>query len=269
MSDYCLITKFFNENEGLPKLIRNISNQTKEPKKLIFIDDGSNDGSKKIAANLAKAYGFEFEQISMPEKEKGNLDLLGKAWNKAQPLIRAEAEQIEYFALADVDTRFPCDYFERMTSFLDDNPEFGVVAGQVRGESHRTFPMFTGKVVRSDIMKEIKTYWDISVDSFINVKAMKRGYKLKILDDLEVDAPRSHLTAGSGRFRAGRLAYYAGVKPAYAIFKAIVKRDSNFMRGYWSEFYRGRWRTTDKDILEYYQGEFLRKAIGFINKLFG
>lgn len=263
-----MVTKFYNESKNLTLLVRNISKQKHRPIKIIFIDDGSIDGSGRIAQQAASAHGFDSILISMPHKSKGNLDTLGRAWNKAQPVIKQEAENVDYFALADVDTRFPQYYFGHLITFLENNPQVGVVSGQIKGEKKRSFPMFTGKVVRCGVMKAIDKYWDISVDSFINVKALKLGYQLKVLDNVQVCASRSHLTAESGRIRAGRLAYYAGVKPIYAVLKGIAELDSNFLRGYWSEFCRGTWQTTDEDILEYYQGEFLRKGIRLISNLF-
>ena len=121
--------------------------------------------------------------------------------------------------------------------------------------------MFTGKVVRSNIVKHINSYWDVSIDSFLNIKALKLGYDLRILDEMQVDSPISHLRTKKGRFRAGRLAHYGGINPLYALSKALAGFDSQFLRGYWFEFFKGTWRCTDEDILDYYQKEFVRKMI--------
>ena len=127
--------------------------------------------------------------------------------------------------------------------------------------------MFTGKVVRSDVISYINKYWDISIDSFLNIKALNLGYKVSILDNMLVESPISHMQSKKGRFRAGRLAYYGGTDPLYAIVKSISHSDTEFLRGYWFEFFKGTWRCDDEDIREYYRKEFTRKAIRILKKI--
>lgn len=268
-SGYILVTKYYNERKLLPQLIENIANQTLEPYCVVLIDDGSTDGSTEVGIETARKEDLEVEVVSMPQKDRGNLDTLGIAWNKAQPLLKKLARRVDYVATADVDTQFPQEYFEKGIKFLDSHPSVGVVSGQIAGEEKRHFPMFTGKIVRSQVIQSIDKYWDISVDSFINIKAIKMGFDVKIMDDLEVKSKPSHLVSSEGKFRAGRIAYYAGVHPKYAIVKALAKRDSDFLRGYWQEYHRGTWRCQDEDIREYYDKELYRKIMSSLNKVLG
>ena len=266
LADYVLVTKFYNERENIPRLLKNIADQTLKPRLLIFIDDGSTDKSADFASSEASRLGLDSVVVSMPMKPKGNLDTLGRAWNKAQPEIIKATKDVGYVAMTDVDTQFPKDYFETMLEFMEENPRIGVVAGQVAGQPRRTFPMFTGKVARSEILRKIERYWDISVDSFVNVKALQNGFELHIMDDVEVQAGISHLQTKKGRFRAGRLAYYSGVRPLYAMAKGVARFDSQFLRGYWTEASRGTWQCKDQDILDYYRGELGRKLVAFVRK---
>lgn len=267
MSKYILVTKFYNERQLLPRIVNNVAKQTLRPVTFIFIDDGSIDGSSDIARAEALKHSLPYEIIAMPQKSRGNLDTLGRAWNTAQPLIRKLAESAQYVAMTDVDTIFPLDYFENMIDFMDTHPDIGVVAGQVTEEPKRSFPMFTGKVVRADIIKRIDHYWDISVDSFINIKALRFGYEVVIRDEIDVTSPPTHLLTAKGRFRAGRLAYYGGTGVSYAIAKGLLKRDAQFLRGYWFERRRNVWRCQDEDILEYYRSEFRRKLLSLVNRV--
>ena len=265
MVEYVLATKFYNEKKQLPELVANIASQTLKPKLVLFLDDGSMDSSADIAVEAAKKHGLAFHVVSMPMKEKGNLDTLGRIWTKAQPLLRDLAKQVKYFATIDVDTTVTPSYFCDMIDYLEKNPSIGVVAGQAKNMQKRTFPMFAGKVFRSSIIRTIDKYWDISIDSFINVKALKMGYTLKILD-VPVSTPETHLRTSKGKFRAGRLAYYAGTSFFYVLMKGILKFDAQYLRGYWSEKSRGTWRTTDSDIIEYYSNEFTRRILSFVRK---
>ncbi len=262
-----LATKFYNEEEALPVFIRNIAQQTLRPSVILFVNDGSTDRSEVVAREIAEQYGLNFRIVSMPKKTKGNLDTLGRAWTKAQPVLKELAREYKYVATADVDTIFPKTYFEDMVKYLDSHPRIGVAAGQIEDGLQRSFPMFTGKVVRSEVILYIDKYWDISIDSFLNIKALKLGYELKILDMMKVKTPPSHLESGAGRFRSGRLAFYAGIGPLYATSKAITKNDMAYMRGYWYEFFRGSWRCEDEDVREFYGSLVQRNIRRLIKRL--
>ena len=266
MADYVLITKFYNERVRLPLLIRNISAQTLRPKVFVFFNDGSNDGSGDVAEEEATRFGLECAVVTMPPKAKGNMDTLGRVWNKAQPLLLELLQDIPYAATTDVDTLFPACYFEDMISYLESHQDVGVVAGHVVGEPRRTFPMFTGTVFRARIITAIKKYWEVSTESFISVKALKMGYKLKIREEMKVKSPPTHLRTWKGRFRAGRLAYYTGTSLTYVIMKGISRRDPQYLRGYWSERSRGIWQSEDEDILRYYGSLHLRTLMAFVRR---
>jgi cellulose synthase/poly-beta-1,6-N-acetylglucosamine synthase-like glycosyltransferase len=264
--DYILATKFYNEQNQLPGLIANIAAQAVPPKTVVFLDDGSVDSSAEIAAKEATSHGLEFRIVSMPVKKKGNLDTLGRVWTKAQPLLKELSKNVEYFATLDVDTRVEPSYFKDMISYLETHPSIGVVAGQAQHQPKRTFPMFAGKVFRSAILNSIDEYWDISIDSFINVKALKMGYKLSILDGMKVETPISHLQTKKGKFRAGRLAFYSGSDLLYVLTKGILLHDAQYLRGYWSESSRGTWRCQDEEILEFFSGQFKRRMLNYVKK---
>ncbi|MHA2150144.1 MAG: glycosyltransferase [Candidatus Thorarchaeota archaeon] len=265
MADYIIATKFYNEATQLAWLVENIAAQKVRPMVVVFLDDGSIDSSADIAKKEATKHGLEFRIVSMPKKKKGNLDTVGRIWTKAQPLLKDLSQNVKYFATIDVDTTVEPSYFGDMISYLEDHPSIGVVAGQAKDEPKRTFPMFTGKVFRSTILKKIDTFWDVSIDSFINVKALKMGYKLRILD-VPVNTPKTHLQTSKGRFRLGRLAYYTGTSLFYVLSKGILRFDAQFLRGYWSERSRGTWKTNDFDIREYYGDEFRRRMVAFVKR---
>ena len=138
----------------------------------------------------------------------------------------------------------------------------------MKGEPKRTFPMFSGKVVRSKVISSIYKYWDISIDSFINIKALAMGYYVTSRDNILVESKPSHLLTKSGRFRSGRLAYYVGINIPYIITKGVVQRDAQYLRGYWSEWSKGTWRSDDQDIRNYYDNQFRRKLTRLLLKIF-
>lgn len=52
MSEYFLVTKFYNEQQLLPRIASNVAQQTLRPSTFIFIDDGSIDGSSDKTARM-------------------------------------------------------------------------------------------------------------------------------------------------------------------------------------------------------------------------
>jgi glycosyltransferase involved in cell wall biosynthesis len=264
MSEYLLVCNFYNEELMIPTFLEGIARQTKKPWLTVLINDGSTDLSAKIAARMANKLNISYALIQFPEKKKGNLDTLGVTWTKVQPVIKAWLEDAQYLAVADVDNKFQDDYFERGIEYLERNPKVGVISGIHSGGAVRTMPMGGGKITRAEVIRNIDKYWNIAVDSFINIKALAMGYDIDIVDSLVVKSPPSHLDSWGGRVRQGRLSYYAGAKMHYVILRGLFIKGSNYLRGYWQEWSRGTWRTDDPDALEYYGTEFTRKIMGVV-----
>ena len=83
MSEYVLLTKFWNEYERIPELVKNVAQQTKHPIRWLLIDDGSTDGGGDLFVELVKAEGIHPLISRLPPKIKGNLDTLGRAYSHA------------------------------------------------------------------------------------------------------------------------------------------------------------------------------------------
>jgi glycosyltransferase involved in cell wall biosynthesis len=264
-TEYIVVCNFFNEEGSLPSFLKDLSKQTIQPYLIFLINDGSSDKSGVVAAETAEELDFPYCLAEFPPKAKGNLDTIGRTWTIVQKKIHELLSDVNFLAIADVDNTFPPDYFEKAIAYLKDNPKVGVVSGVHEGGSIRHIPMGGGKVARAEVIKSFDRYWDIAPDSFINVKALKLGFDLRVLQDIKVISPPSFMyTRKSGRFRNGRISYYAGTGPVYAILRGIVSKGSEYLRGYWQEWSRGRWRCDDQDILEYYESEFLRKIMQFV-----
>jgi len=247
-----LMTNVWNEEDSILGIIEHISKQTLKPKLWVWIDDGSTDNSAFMI--MSTKCNIPMMLFSMPKKTQGNLDTIGKGYDKFMPTLKDM--QFDYLTIADVDNRYPPDYYEKMCAYMDKHPEIGIVSAQVRGEGKRNpdNPMGGGKIIRWNIIKRIKQYWDLAPDSFLNIKARAMGYKVISLQDYYIDsAPTTGLTK-TGRFRYGRRAYYVARHPFLLFYQAILfalKRDyaSEFLRGYWQEWSKGTWRCQDPEVL--------------------
>ncbi|MHA1948567.1 MAG: glycosyltransferase [Candidatus Thorarchaeota archaeon] len=254
---YILITNIYNEEARVKKLIENIATQSHKPECWVWIDDGSSDNGLAVAEEETSRIGMKFIKFKLPAKKKGNLDTIGRAWNKAHTYIISNLNA-KYMSIADVDTVFPDDYFEDMIQFMEINQDVGVASGKLEGEefSSMKVPMGGSKIVRWDVLQSFSKYWDLAPDSFLNIKAISLGYRIVVRDVYVRSAPMT-IYSPTGRFRYGRRAYYVGRPLLMVLLEGIrftLRRDngSHFMRGFWSEWSRGQWRCNDPDILNFY-----------------
>ncbi len=261
--DYILVTNFWNERENIVPTIRRVGRQTKKPKVWLFIDDGSTDGSGDVVRqHMDSIPGTEVWLESMPAKEEGDLDTIGRAYQKVVPRLRDEIDSlgIKYFAVMDVDTE-PCpNYFARMLSLMEEHTDVGAAAGTPLGEEgkrHTDLPMGGGKVVRWSIVRQIDRYWDPAPDTLLNIKALAAGYKVRTWPVPMRLIRRTSGFSRGGAYRVGRLNYYVG-RPFWGVFWRAVWRaatrqhGTHMLRGYFHESWKGTWRCTDPDVREYY-----------------
>ena len=262
-SNYMLITNIWNERDSIDRLFQRIANQSIRPKLWLWIDDGSTDDSSEEVKRFSKSIpDVEVWLETRPTKKKGNLDTIGRAYNKTIPKLieKIDEYRIEYAAIMDVDND-PCrNYCARLMWLLEKHPEVGAAAGIPIGEEDKRkvgLPMGAGKFIRWSIMRNIKRYWDIAPDTLLNIKALANGYKLKTWKvPMNLDALTTGFTT-KGVFRQGRLNYYVG-RPFWAVFFRALRRfllrqhGTQFLRGYLHERKRGVWSFKDPDVEWFY-----------------
>jgi glycosyltransferase involved in cell wall biosynthesis len=254
---YILVTNIYNEEARVKQLVENITNQTLKPLYWVWIDDGSSDNGLAIAEKETSRHGMRIIKFKLPAKKRGNLDTIGRAWNKAHQYIISNLKA-NYMSIIDVDTEFPEFFFKDMIMYMEENPDVGVVSGKIKGDEFDSMkvPMGLGKIVRWDVLLSFSKYWDLAPDSFLNIKALSLGYRIVVRDMYLHSAPMT-IYSSTGRYRYGRRAYYVGRTLIMVIFEGIrfaIHREngSQYMRGYWSEWSRGHWRCEDPDVLHFY-----------------
>ena len=262
-SEYILITNIWNERIHIERTFKWISKQTKQPKIWLWIDDGSTDGSRNEIERLSETLpNTEIWIKSMPEKIVGSLDEIGIAYDTIIPPLRNAIDKvkIDYLTIMDVDTE-PCpNYYTRMMSLMNNHPEVGAAVGIPIGEIGRRrvdLPMGSAKVIRWKIVREIDRYWDIAPDTLLNIKALVRGYKLKIWKiPIRLEEPTQGFSS-RGVYRLGRLNYYVG-RPFWAVLFRALRRfflrqhGTQMLRGYFYERKKGTWRFDDPDVKWFY-----------------
>lgn len=257
----CLISNSWNEAAQLPELFESVAKQTLLPAIWLFIDDGSTDETPRVLEDLVvKHPQLNVRIISMPRKEKGNLDTLGIVIKKA---LRTLTEHYDYYVKLDVDTRMPPHYFEEITKRFEQDPKLMVASGVlvVNGKpepNRRKFARGSGIVIRGWFFERfISDIPDVTIEAWINTKARFHGYKTRQFDDLVLiqTRPTTQLTA-RGSFRNGRLSYYFNYNFIIVLAKALAyallrKNGSAILKGYWYTWHQG-WKIKDPEIKFYY-----------------
>jgi glycosyltransferase involved in cell wall biosynthesis len=247
-----VITNVWNEELNIKGIVEMMNQQTLKPDMWLWIDDGSMNGTYN--AIIRAKTDIQIQIFSMPQKESGNLDTIGKAFSLALPPMY-DSFEFDYMTLADVDNRYPPDYYEKMCRYMDGHPEVGALSAQVRGEAKRNpdNPMGGGKIIRWGIVRKIKKYWDLAPDAFLNIKARAMGFETVALQNYYIDSAPTDLLSEKGRFRYGRRMYYVSRHPFLVLYQALMfllKRDaaSEYLRGYFQEWGRGVWKCDDLDV---------------------
>ncbi|MFW9800435.1 MAG: hypothetical protein ACFFD9_08360, partial [Candidatus Thorarchaeota archaeon] len=113
------------------------------------------------------------------------------------------------------------------------------------------------KVVRWEIVREIEKYWDLSPDTFLNIRTVLKGYRLKIWRiPIRQDTPAFSSTK-RGMFYQGQLNYFIG-RPFLGVLARALRRvflrkhGTAMLQGYLHERRRGTWRCDDPDVLEFF-----------------
>lgn len=132
---YILITPVKDEENNLPGLIQSIVNQELKPIAWFIVDDGSQDRSFQIINQAALEYGW----IHLIQNDSSSNYDIGKhyayvciqGFKQALKYCKQNNLKPEYIALSDADMIYPRDYFAKCISFLNKNPQYGIVSGNI------------------------------------------------------------------------------------------------------------------------------------------
>jgi glycosyltransferase involved in cell wall biosynthesis len=115
--DVSIILTVFNREKYIKRCINSIINQTYENWKIIAIDDGSQDSSRKILADYASRYR-NIEVYYQP-----NMKL---ALSRNRGIELAESK---YLTFIDSDDEYTSDHIEHRVKFIEANPDIDLIHG--------------------------------------------------------------------------------------------------------------------------------------------
>lgn len=243
---YALVTPAQNELEHLPRLGKAVSAQTVQPSAWVVVDDGSTDGMRSAADQMAGELPWMHvmdapkdtrpEWAEIPSGRRAGRDVIA-----FQAGVDALMELPDVVVKLDADVAFAPDFFERLLSEFEHDVELGVASGicleQQAGiwrERHVTAGHVWGatRAYRRDCLTavlplEIRLGWD-GVDL---LRAELAGWATRTLCDLPFQHYRPEGMREGSAFRAwlaqGWSAWYMGYRPSYLVVRTLhhARRD--------------------------------------------
>ena len=239
---YAIVTPARNERENLQRLAESVLAQDHAPVSWVIVDDGSDDGMRQVAEDLARRHdwilvvetGEDAANLAMGRRR--GRDLL--AFRRG---LSSLPTPVDVFVKVDADTSFEPDYFARLLDRFAEQPELGIAGGTcyeiIDGEWQRvkvsgSHPRGASRAYRWALLDDVFALEpEMGWDGVDEVMAELRGYRTAGFTDFGF---RHHRKVGEreGRLRAGaalgRQAWYMGYRPSYLVLRALYRARENF-----------------------------------------
>ena len=185
-----------NEEKYLEKCLNSIFNQVFKPHRVIVILDRCTDGSKEIAKKFP---------VEIIEKKECRWKY-SYAENLQIGYETVKDDWCEYFAIVDADVVLPSDYFNYVLYRME-RDKLTCASGRVVDKPKRMVnrliaswkrfnlrfsplgkrPRGCALVINRKLLDEIGGFADVSApDTYVQNEALKRGYKIKLIDEIDV-----------------------------------------------------------------------------------
>lgn len=125
-SPYVLVSAAHNEEAYVERTIRAVAAQTHIPAQWLIVSDGSTDHTDDIVQRYAGLYPF----IRLHRVRRGEERSFGskaRAINAGYELVRHVEH--DFVGILDVDITFSSDYYERVITHMEAQPDLGIAGG--------------------------------------------------------------------------------------------------------------------------------------------
>lgn len=238
---YAIITPARNERDNLQRLAESILAQHHPPTSWVIVDDGSDDGMREIADELAQHH--DWIQVVGTGQDTANLAMgrrRGRDLLAFRRGLRSLPTPVDVFVKVDADTSFDPDYFTRLLDRFAEQPNLGIAGGAcyelINGQWQRikvsgSHPRGASRAYRWALLDDVFALEpEMGWDGIDEIMAELHGYHTTGFTDLGF---RHHRKVGEreGRLRAGaalgRQAWYMGYRPSYLLLRALYRARKN------------------------------------------
>ncbi len=236
MTRMIVVTPARNESAYLPRLVEAMRRQTRCPDEWAIVDDGSIDGTGKLAEQLTN--DLSWVRVVTPDdgaRERSHSSKAEKINRVVRDLVRHDTEII---VAIDADMVPPSDFFERVERAFDSEPALGVFGGPCthvtrRGVEPEPFPpdMVPGntQAFRRAAFEQIGGYWTLpfsGIDTAACIAAQMHGW-ISRNDPTLVSEHLRPMGTGEGqtirraRYLRGRQDYDLGMPIEFQLGKVV------------------------------------------------
>lgn len=235
---YAIVTPARNEEANLRRLADAVFAQRAAPEKWVIVDDGSTDGTRELACDLAEQRPW-VTAISAPRQERQVALELGRLGGRPVIAFNAGLTHVkpptDVAVKLDADVSFGEDFFERLVGAFAGDPSLGIAGGTclelddgiwrevyITGDTVRGAARAYRWACLQDVMPLPECMgWD-GLDA---VQAGLHGWQTRTLRDLPFYhyRPMGHRdgSARKGWDSQGRAAHYMGYRPSYVLFRSL------------------------------------------------
>ena len=247
MAKLLIILPAHNEEQYIAKCLESFVAQTRKPDLLLVVDDGSTDRTAEIAEEFARTHSWiEVVRKKDSAREHQPGAKVVQCFNFGLETARQnpgwEEETWDYFGKFDADIRLPADYFEKVLSTMDTNPQIGLCSGLLyiqSGEDWVYEPIAAKNHVRGPVKLYRRSCFEaigglaesIGWDTADALLVRFHGYEVLTLPELRVQhlRPTASAYSATNARKQGEALYklrYGWILGALAALKMAWKRRS-------------------------------------------
>lgn len=266
-----LVTAIKDEIDNLDKFFIAIENQSISITCLIIVENDSTDGTKEYLDKIKEVKNVEhFKVININFEDKTYR--VGKKYatiiNTGFQYLRDSSfyDSLDYIGILDCDVFPEKDYYLKLTTFLNENPEIGITSGLIyteEGKAHISDPNFVegnSRIWSIKCFNEAGYLIAYTADTVSVALAHLKGWKTKTLKSAKVVSREINVRIGNSRNK-GYHAYYRGHTIVYVFLKSLYlalakgkfKMGYEFLAGYIDSALKRKPRIEDKELRKYFR----------------
>jgi glycosyltransferase involved in cell wall biosynthesis len=239
MLRYAIVTPARNESDNLPRLASSVRAQRHLPAAWVIVDDGSEDGTRDLAAELAERDPWILVQDARPDRG-GPLEA-GRREGRDLLAFRLGVERlpaaVDVVVKVDADLSFDPDYFERLIGRFEQDPELAIASGSCHELEDGVW--VHRRIVQGCVWGASRAYRWESLDAVMTLeprlgwdgldeyRVRLRGLHTQAFTDIVFHHHRPEHDREPGRWRAhadqGRATWYMGYRPSYIAMRSMYR----------------------------------------------
>jgi poly-beta-1,6-N-acetyl-D-glucosamine synthase len=236
---YAAVTPARNERHNLRRLADSIRAQRHRPSLWVIVDDGSDDGTRELAAELAAS--MPWTRLLERSGAGGGQLQYGRREGRALASFRAGVESLQgrhdVVVKLDADVSFDDTYLGELVSCFASNPRLGIASGACceledgtwrRRSASATTVWGASRAYRWEALDAVMDLEPrMGWDGLDELRAHRAGWQTKAFIDLRFRHHRPEHSREPGRWPAyaaqGRSSWYMGYRPSYLALRSVYR----------------------------------------------